>query len=67
MQRRERNEGLEPGEHGLVDAHRQGIVETAVDHPMPHADESVARELTTDEREQMIERSVVPERDAVAP
>jgi len=34
---------------------------------MPHADDSVARKLTAQEREQMIERSVVPERDAVAP
>jgi len=37
MQRRERDECLEPGEHGLVDAHRQGVVETPVENSMPHA------------------------------
>ena len=37
MQRGERAERLELGEHGIVDPHRGGELGAAVDHPVAHA------------------------------
>jgi hypothetical protein len=66
MQGGERNQFLQCREDRLVDAHGRGIGDTAVHDTMAHADQSVARQLTAHETEQMVECAFVAERDAVA-
>ena len=45
MQRRERAERLEPGEHRGIDAHRRRVVDAAVHHPVADAEQRRVAEM----------------------
>ena len=67
VQRRERHELLERRQHRRVDAHRLRVLEPAVHDAVADADQAVLGELLAQERDQVIERAVVAELDALAP
>ena len=67
VQRRQRNESLESGQHIGIDPHRSREVRSAVHHTMPDRLEFHPRRLTPEELGKIVDSAVVSQRDAVAP
>ena len=67
MQRSERNVLVQRRQHRRVDANRLAVLEPAVNDAVSNAREGLPAELRTQEGDQMIERPIVPKRDAITP
>src|SRR5438477_6425174 len=67
MQRRERYVFLERADHGRIEAHRLRVLESAVNDAMSDTDEPMLGELVAEKTDEMFERAIMTELDAVAP
>jgi len=67
VQRHQRDKTLKLGQHLCIHAHRLGIVQPSVHHPMADADQMVVGEFRTHVREEMVERAVMAELRSLVP
>ncbi len=67
MQGGQRNEGFQHLQHLCIHAHRLCVGQAPVHHPVPDADQPVVRQFRPQIADQMVERPVMAQLDAIGP